>query len=57
LLPLVAPALLRLVQIGVKEHDVVAISELFKMDGNNNSMEQAQLLIEKVLKIGASRQP
>jgi hypothetical protein len=57
LLPLVGPALLRFVQIGVKEHDIVAISKLIKMDGNNNSMEEAQLLIEEVLKFGASRQP
>jgi hypothetical protein len=48
LLPLVGPALLRLVQIGVKEHDIIAISELIKMDGNKNSMEEAQLLLEEV---------
>jgi hypothetical protein len=48
LLPLVGPALLRLVQIGVKEHDIIAVSELIKMDGNKNSMEEAQLLLEEV---------
>jgi hypothetical protein len=52
LLSIVGPAMLRLVQSGVKEHDIVATSELFKMDGNNNSVEEAQLLIEEVRKCG-----
>jgi hypothetical protein len=52
LLPLVGPALLRLVLIGVKEHDIVSISELIEMDGNKNDMEEAQLLIEEVRNVG-----
>jgi hypothetical protein len=52
LLPIVGPAMIMLVQSGVKEHDIVDTSELFKMDGNNNSVEEAQLLIEEVRKCG-----
>ena len=55
-LPLVGPALLRLVQSGVKEQDIIDISELLKTETNFANLEEEGdrwLLIEEVRKYGS----
>jgi hypothetical protein len=56
--PLVGSALLRLIQSGVKEQDIIDIAELFKADGGIGTSfitaeKDRQLLIDEVRKYGS----
>jgi hypothetical protein len=52
--PLIGPALLRLIQRGVKEEDIIAMADLLEKDwnGGRSTMEEIRLLIAELHKYG-----